>query len=155
MDGTKYIIDGQEMTSSGVSTIEWIDDTFFTVHFLGKTYNGEIVSSAIEDYTMTVKINHRQFEITKKHPLDDLIKALGLDKQKVKKLHQLTSPMPGRILNYAVEIGSEVSTGDALLTLEAMKMENVIKAEGEGIVKSIVAPDLSVVDKGQLLIEFE
>ena len=155
MEKTAYIIDGEEKKPTGVSTIEWVDDTFFTVHFLGKNYTGEIISSDLEERKMTVKINHRQFEITKKHVLDDLIKALGLDKQKVKKLHQLASPMPGRILNYAVEVGSEVKEGDALLTLEAMKMENVIKAEGEGVVKNIVVSDLSVVDKGQLLIEFE
>jgi biotin carboxyl carrier protein len=36
-----------------------------------------------------------------------------------------------------------------------MKMENVIKAEGEGIVKAIAKESNMVVDKGQLLIEFE
>jgi biotin carboxyl carrier protein len=80
---------------------------------------------------------------------------LGLDKQKVKKLHQLQSPMPGRILNYAVEVGAQVEPGTPLLTLEAMKMENVIKAEGEGVVKSILQPSAAVVEKGQVLIEFE
>ncbi len=155
MAGSTYIIDGAEKTQTGVSTIEWLDDTFFTIHFLGQTFNGEVVSANIEEQLLTVKINHRQFEIKKKRALDDLIAALGLDKKKVKKLHQLKSPMPGRILNYSVKPGDSIEEGSPLLTLEAMKMENVIKAEGEGVVKAIVAEDLSVVEKGQLLIEFE
>jgi len=67
----------------------------------------------------------------------------------------LKSPMPGRILKFSVEIGDEVTTGTPLLTLEAMKMENVIKAEGEGKVKAIVKDKDAVVEKGELIIEFE
>ena len=63
--------------------------------------------------------------------------------------------MPGRVLSFAVAVGDEVNEGTPLLTLEAMKMENVIKAEGEGIVKKLAVESDSVVDKGALLIEFE
>ncbi|MCC5923041.1 MAG: acetyl-CoA carboxylase biotin carboxyl carrier protein subunit [Crocinitomicaceae bacterium] len=150
-----YLIDGEKKEAKGIASIDWIDDVFFTINFLGKKYHGEIVDDSIEDRIIAVKVNHRYFEIRKEHPLDDLIKALGLDKKKVKKLHQLQSPMPGRVLSFAVEQGAHVAIGSPLLTLEAMKMENVIKAEGEGIVKSIVVEGGSVVEKGQLLIEFE
>lgn len=155
MSKNTYIIDNNEVQSKGVATLDWVDDRFFTIHFLGKSYHGEVVEEQLEDRKITVKINHRTFEITKKHPLDDLIKALGLDKKKIKKLHQLPSPMPGRVLNYAVEVGTEVTLGTPLLTLEAMKMENVIKAEGEGVVKQLLAQPNDVVDKGQVLIDFE
>lgn len=155
MSDSQYIIDGEEVSPKGVATLEWENDKFFTIYFLGKSYNGEIITSNPEDRKLTVKVNHRQFEITKKHPLDDLIKALGLDKKKIKKLNQLTSPMPGRIINYAVKEGDKVTLDTPLLTLEAMKMENVIKSEGEGVVKSLTANADEVVDKGQVLIDFE
>ena len=150
-----YIVDGKNVESKGVSSLVWEDDTFFKVNFLGKTYNGEIVENNIEHQSLVVKINQRQFEISKAHPLDSLIKALGLDKKKVKLLSQLNSPMPGRVINYAVNPGDKVEEGTPLLTLEAMKMENVIKAEGEGIVKRLEVESGSVVDKGQLIITFE
>jgi biotin carboxyl carrier protein len=54
-----------------------------------------------------------------------------------------------------VSIGDEVSIGDNLLSLEAMKMENILKAEGIGKVKSIQIAGGDVVDKGAVLIEFE
>lgn len=151
----KYTIDGAQVDAKGTSTITWIDDNYFTIDFLGKSYHGEVLSANIEERTLTVSVNHRIFDIKKNHPLDDLIKSMGLDKKKVRKLHQLSAPMPGRIISYAVAIGDTVSEGTPLLTLEAMKMENVIKAEGEGIVKSLAQNSNSIVDKGQLLIEFE
>lgn len=156
MAEAKYIVDGNKVEGEkGFSSIEWIDDTYFYIHFMGKKFHGEIVKEATEDQKMTVKVNQRTFEIKKERPIDELIHEMGLDKKKIRKLHQLKSPMPGRILNFAVEIGDEVTLGTPLLTLEAMKMENVIKAEGEGIVKAIVKDKETVVEKGELIIEFE
>lgn len=152
----KYVVDGQEVKGEkGMSSIEWIDNTYFTIHFMGKQFNGEVLEDATEDQKLIVKINHRTLEIKRERPIDDIIRQLGLDKKKVKKLHQLKSPMPGRILRFDVNIGDTVQEGTPLLTLEAMKMENVIKAEGEGVVKAIVKSTEAVVDKGELIIEFE
>ena len=63
--------------------------------------------------------------------------------------------MPGRIVNIAVTVGQALEVGDEILSLEAMKMENVLKAEGVGTVKAIHIATNDVVDKGSVLIEFE
>jgi biotin carboxyl carrier protein len=84
-----------------------------------------------------------------------LISSLGLDVVKVKKLKELQAPMPGRIVSLAVEVGQELNVGDEILSLEAMKMENVLKAEGTGKVKAILVKNQQVVDKGMVMIEFE
>ena len=63
--------------------------------------------------------------------------------------------MPGRIVQVAVQIGQELNLGAELLSLEAMKMENVLKADGVGVVKAILVESNQVVDKGTVLIEFE
>jgi biotin carboxyl carrier protein len=78
-----------------------------------------------------------------------------LDVPKVRKLKQLQAPMPGRIVNIAVKVGQSLNVGDEILSLEAMKMENVLKAEGEGIVKEIYISQNQVVEKGVVLIEFD
>lgn len=151
----KYTIDEVQVDPKGTATVNWIDNQFFTIDFLGKQFNGEVIDANLEERTLVISVNHRTFSVRKNHVLDDLIKAMGLDKKKVKKLHQLNAPMPGRIISFAVNVGDEVAEGSPLLTLEAMKMENVIKAEGEGVVKSIVKESDTVVEKGQLIIEFE
>ncbi len=148
-------IDGEQKQGSAGAVISWEDDTFFSISFSGNTFFGEILEENIESNLLKVKIGHRVFEVRKKGELDDLIKQLGLDKPKIKKLKELEAPMPGQIVNIAVKEGQEVAVGDDVLSLEAMKMENILKAEGVGVVKSICVKKGDVVDKGVVLIEFE
>lgn len=148
-------IDGKEVVSSEGSVVQWDDHRYFTISFGGHTFHGEIMENKIESNFLKIKVNHRIFDVSKKGSLDDLIAALGMDKPKVKKLKELQAPMPGRIVNVAVSVGDEIQPGDAVLSLEAMKMENVLKAEGIGKVKSILVGMNDVVDKGSVLIEFE
>ncbi|WP_461864698.1 pyruvate/oxaloacetate carboxyltransferase [Thermococcus sp.] len=67
----------------------------------------------------------------------------------------VTAPMPGKVLKILVSEGEEVKTGQALLTLEAMKMENEIPSPKDGIVKKIHVKENDTVDTGQPLIEIE
>ena len=78
-----------------------------------------------------------------------------MDKPKIKRIKELQAPMPGRILQLFVQVGQEVQMGDSILSLEAMKMENVLKSDGIGIVKNIHVDLGNVADKGAVLIEFE
>jgi biotin carboxyl carrier protein len=155
MENRVWIIDEKETKTSGGSVIKWDDERFFTLTFNGKDFFGEILEEKSEDHKLKIKINHRVFEVRKKGELDDLIAALGLDVPKVRKLKELQAPMPGRIVNIAVRIGQVLEVGDEILSLEAMKMENVLKAEGVGTVKAIHIATNDVVDKGSVLIEFE
>ena len=63
--------------------------------------------------------------------------------------------MPGRVLKIMVKAGDQINIGDSLLSLEAMKMENILKSDGEGIVKEVFISEEQVVDKGEVLMEFE
>ena len=63
--------------------------------------------------------------------------------------------MPGRVLKIMVKPGDEINIGDSLMSLEAMKMENILKSDGEGIVKDVFIKEQQVVNKGEVLIEFE
>ncbi len=52
-------------------------------------------------------------------------------------IYQIKSPLPGSIIKVLVAVGDSVKKGDNLLILEAMKMENNVLAEKDGLVKSI------------------
>ncbi len=67
----------------------------------------------------------------------------------------VTSPMPGKILRILVKEGEQVKTGQGLVVLEAMKMENEIPAPKDGVVKKILVKEGDTVDTGQPLIELE
>jgi len=151
----KWIFDGEVRTTEQKATIHWEDDDFFTLFYNGKTFFGHILSDDSENSQLTIQINHRIFSIRKQNPLDELIASLGMNAPKIKQLKELRAPMPGRIVEILVQIGQQIELGDDILSLEAMKMENVLKADGIGKVKKILVEPNQIVEKGQIIIEFE
>ena len=67
----------------------------------------------------------------------------------------LLSPMPGLLINLNVKAGDEVSQGDELVIIEAMKMENSIRAENDCVVKEVFCDAGSTLEVDQKIIEFE
>ena len=63
----------------------------------------------------------------------------------------VTAPMPGNVLDVLVAVGAKVSAGDAVVLLEAMKMENEIVAPCDGTVTSISVKKGDVVDTDAVL----
>jgi len=138
-------INGTEVLSAEGAVIEWDDHKYFTLTYGKETFHGEIMEERIEANYLKIKINHRVFEVSRKGELDDLIAALGMDKPKIKKLKELAAPMPGRIVNIDVSIGDELEPGDAILSLEAMKMEMAVSATTGGTISFVgVEPGQSV-----------
>ncbi len=68
---------------------------------------------------------------------------------------QLLCPMPGLVVSIAVSVGDEVQEGQALATVEAMKMENVLRAERKGKVKAINATPGASLAVDDVIMEFE
>lgn len=155
MANRTWNFDGKDVTGTTGAVVQWEDNRFFKLIYKGQTFHGELLEDKSEDNVLNIKINHRVFTIKKKGELDDLIAAMGLDTPKVRKLKELQAPMPGRVVQVAVQVGQELNPGDEILSLEAMKMENVLKAEGIGTVKAILVKADQVVDKGTVMIEFE
>ena len=68
---------------------------------------------------------------------------------------QVAAPMPGLVLEVCVSVGDSVSSGDVLVRLEAMKMENDIQADVAGVVKEILVSQGDEVQEGQQLVQLE
>ncbi len=67
----------------------------------------------------------------------------------------LKAPMPGLIVRVNVQVGDQVQAGQGIVVMEAMKMENELRATAAGKVKSIVVQPGKAVEKGALLVELE
>lgn len=67
----------------------------------------------------------------------------------------LLCPMPGVITSVAVKAGDQIEAGQTLATVEAMKMENVLKAERKGVVKRVAATTGQSLAVDELILEFE
>ena len=68
---------------------------------------------------------------------------------------RVTAPMPGRILRILVERGADVVAGQGLVVIEAMKMENELKAQRGGLVRELSVAEGDSVEAGRLLIVIE
>jgi biotin carboxyl carrier protein len=80
---------------------------------------------------------------------------MGLDMSAMQKAEPIKAPMPGMVLKVLVTVGQQINKGDGLIVLEAMKMENILKATATATVKSIKATERTAVEKGAILIELE
>ncbi len=67
----------------------------------------------------------------------------------------LRAPMPGLVVRVAVAPGQAVAAGAGVVVLEAMKMENELKAAGPGVVRTVRVEAGMAVEKGQVLVEFD
>jgi len=99
-------------------------------------------------------INGQLCDVTVESEGARLIKKLGLDSGRKKRVKDIKAPMPGMVLKVLAEQGQTVGKGDGILVLEAMKMENLIKSPGEAVVGEIGVKEGQAVEKGQLLIKF-
>jgi pyruvate carboxylase subunit B len=67
----------------------------------------------------------------------------------------LRAPMPGLVIRVEVAVGDLVEVGTGIMIVEAMKMENELKALGAGKVRAVHAREGQAVEKDQVLVEFE
>jgi biotin carboxyl carrier protein len=67
----------------------------------------------------------------------------------------ISSPMPGRVVRVEVAVGDKVEAGQGVVIVEAMKMENELRAAGPGIVKEIEVEAGQAVEDGQPLVIIE
>lgn len=66
-------------------------------------------------------------------------------------LDQLGAPMPGKVLGVSAKVGDKVAEGDPLMTLEAMKMETIVRAPHDGSVTEILVREGQAIQSGELL----
>ena len=88
-------------------------------------------------------------------PRQKALAGLMLEKAPPDTSKYLLCPMPGLVVKIAVEEGQEVQEGQALATVEAMKMENILKAERKGVVKTIKASAGASLKVDDVIMEFE
>ena len=94
-------------------------------------------------------------EIMVMHPRTAELAALMPVKQPPDLSKFLLSPMPGLLVSVAVVEGQEVKAGEELAVVEAMKMENILRAVSDGKVSKICAASGDSLAVDQAILEFE
>lgn len=137
-----------------VDTCQIDEHTFHLLHN-NKSYRVKVIEVNRADKTCIIKVNTNKYSLSIEDSFDVLLQELGFDNLNALKVSDLKAPMPGLVLKIFCTEGAQVKKGDNLLLLEAMKMENSIKAPADLKIKSLkVKPD-DKVEKNQVMIVFE
>jgi acetyl/propionyl-CoA carboxylase alpha subunit len=131
-----------------------LGDGRYHLLYEGRSYSAEVISADFAAKTLQLKLNNRLVEVQVKDRFDLLLDKLGMSNATANKVNELKAPMPGLIVDIRVEPGQVVQKGDALLVLEAMKMENILKAPSDATISAIKINLRDNVQKGQVLVQF-
>jgi len=102
-----------------------------------------------------VELEGRLFEVVVEDERTRHIRELASHAAPTRTSRELRAPMPGLIVRVVVSEGQEVDVGDGLVVMEAMKMENELRAEGPARVAVIEVRAGEAVERGAILLRLE
>jgi len=119
--------------------------------------DGELAGVKVQLLGSGIRLRWRGIDVVAhvREPRIAELAALMLSKQPADTSKMLLCPMPGIITSVAVSEGDEVEAGQVLATVEAMKMENTLRAERRGKVKRVAAAPGQSFAVDELIMEFE
>lgn len=125
----------------------------------GNTYNVQVGDST--ETTTEVSVNGESFIVEREQkPVVERKKVVAKPAAKPAEggdemQDALRSPLPGTIVEIKAKVGDAVKEGDSLIVLEAMKMDNNLTAERDGVVKAILVEEGDAVKENTPLVTFE
>ncbi len=129
-------------------------DNILNFRHQGINYRATI-STTSDPKLFFVDLNGSRYPVRIQSNLDLLIEDMGLNILEKKDAGDIYSPMPGLVIEVMVSEGDHVEEGQPLMILEAMKMENIIKSNGNGIVEKIEISQGQTIEKAQILISIK
>ena len=118
-------------------------------------FHCKILKKNNKDQLFVIKINGNISTIRIVKAVEKTIEKLGINKKSQQNINILKAPMPGLILKLMVKVGDQIKEGEALIILEAMKMENILSSPVDGTIKEIKVKPQQTVEKNNVLINFE
>ena len=128
-------------------------DGFNYIYWKRKKYQVDILEKNQNSYT--IMINGVWYSFTIETPISFKRRKYLLKSSKKSKIELLSAPMPGKILDILVEENSEIKQGEAVIILEAMKMQNEIVSHVSGRVKKVNIKTNDSVNKNDIMLEIE
>jgi acetyl/propionyl-CoA carboxylase alpha subunit len=151
LDGDGVHIDGEDVAAR----VEAVEGTPVRMVTIGNTVHRVVVRRGATRGSYTLWLDGYRFDAEALDERMRAIRALGATSGGPSGPAPLVAPMPGLIVRINVRLGDQVQPGQGLIVMEAMKMENELRAQSPGSVKSIlVAPGMAV-EKGAILLELE
>ena len=151
LDGDGVHLDGEDV----VARVDDVDGTPVRMVTVGDEVHRVVVRRGVSRGLYTIWLDGFRFEVEALDERARAIRELSGASAGPSGPAPLKAPMPGLIVRVNVQVGDTVQAGQGLVVMEAMKMENELRAQAAGKVRAIVASPGTAVEKGALLIELE
>ena len=138
-------------SSDTTLSVVHVRDGLYSILYKGKSISAVVLQTDPNRLKFTIEDDVYSLNLVD-HRLK-LLEKYGVSGNRGDHERFVTAPMPGLVLKLHVEVGTIVSKNDPLLVLEAMKMENEIRATGRGVVTVVHVNAEQAVAKNDLLIE--
>ncbi|NUQ20056.1 MAG: biotin attachment protein [Gemmatimonadaceae bacterium] len=151
-------LDGEGVHVEGAPVAARVDDLAGTpvkLVTLGDEVHRVVVRRGDRRGRYTLWLDGHRYEVDAVDERTHAIRALSGASSAPTGPAPLKAPMPGLIVRVNVSVGDEVAAGQGLVAIEAMKMENELRAAAAGRVKAVHAAVGQAVEKGALLVEME
>lgn len=149
-EGNQLKVNGNEQLIDKID----LNKSHFHILFNNKSFRVELIEADVKSKSFVIKVNGNVYELEAQDEMDMLLEKLGMEKLSASTVDDLKAPMPGLVIDINVVEGQELKKGDPLVILEAMKMENVLKAPADLKVTEIAVEKGQTVDKNTVLIKF-
>ena len=138
-----------------VATVAEIDGTPLRTITIGGRVHPVLARRGKVAGQYTIRLGGFRFEVEALDERTHAIRKLAGSVARPAGPTALAAPMPGLVVRVLVQPGERVQAGQGVVVIEAMKMENELRASAAGVVRTVSVKAGSAVEKGTVLIEFE
>ncbi len=151
-------VDGESVTIGGhtvLARVDEVDGTPVRLVTIGSEVHRVVVRRGASRGAYTLWVDGFRFEGEALDERTRAIRDITAESSKSTGPAALVAPMPGLIVRVNVAAGDAVQSGQGLIVMEAMKMENELRATAAGKVKTVLVEPGKAVEKGAVLVDFE
>jgi biotin carboxyl carrier protein len=144
--GWKCNLDGREFAVDAVPA----QNGALSLLLEGRSYE---VRQQLEGDETGIVVDRERFKVVVRDPRS--LRSRRIREGRGQGMRKIIAPMPGKVVRLLAAPGDEVEAGQAVLVIEAMKMQNELKAPQKGRVAKLYAGEGAAVEAGQILAEIE
>ena len=151
-----FIVEDTSPTKNTLSDLDIIEIKKGSFHIIKAniSYNAEVLKANTEEKSFIIRVNGNKYTVQLKDKYDELLEKLGMNNTSAAKIKDIKAPLPGLVVDIRVKEGDQIKKGDALVVLQAMKMENILKCPADVTIKRIHVKKDDAIEKNQLIISF-